>query len=188
MPTSFSPDLGQFLFSQPLVPPFDLGVVTLGDERRADLLLATAFNETNGEFSPDGRWIAYESNESGRPEVYVRPFPDVEAARHQISTGGGTRPLWSRDGSELYYYHDPDRIIAVAIEYEPVLRFARPEVVVEGPYARPMNSGRHYDVTADSERFLVLADQRTVDGEEAFRPITVVINWTKELLGRVPID
>ena len=172
--TSFSPDLSRFLFSQPLAPPYDLGVVTLGDERRTELLLETEFNETNGEFSLDGQWIAYESNESGRPEVYVRPFPGVDTAKHQISTGGGTRPLWSRDGSELYYYQDPDRIMVVAVDYEPDFSVGRPEAVVLGPYARPMNSGRHYDVTADGERFLLLADQRTVGGEETLREMTVV--------------
>ena len=72
------------------------------DRRHASTpLLQTPFNEQNADLSPDGDWIAYQSDESGRPEVYVRPYPDVNAGRWQVSTSGGTRPLWSRDGREL---------------------------------------------------------------------------------------
>ena len=78
------------------------------------LLHSAASDESNGEVSPDGRWLAYQSNESGREEVYVRPFPNVETARRQVSTGGGTRPLWSRNGRELFYYVAPDTIMARA--------------------------------------------------------------------------
>ena len=65
-------------------------------------LLSTPFNELNSDLSPDGRWIAYQSDESGRFEVYVRPYPDVNGGRWQVSATGGTRPLWGRDGRELY--------------------------------------------------------------------------------------
>ena len=65
--------------------------------------MQTTFNELNGEISPDGRWVAYQSNESGQDEIYVRPFPDADRGRWQISTGGGTRPLWARSGKELFY-------------------------------------------------------------------------------------
>ena len=66
-------------------------------------LLETSFVEQNAELSPDGRWLAYQSNESGRDEVYMRPFPNLEAGRWLVSTNGGTTPLWARSGEELFY-------------------------------------------------------------------------------------
>ena len=80
-------------------PGSDLKVLTLQGERRAEPLVQTAFNERNAEISPDGRWLAYHSNESGQDEIYVRPFPDANSGRWQISTGGGARPVgaqWPR--------------------------------------------------------------------------------------------
>ena len=186
--TSFSPDMRHLLFGTPMAPPYDIGVITIDGEARTEMLLSTEFSEANAEFSPDGNWIAYQSNESGRDEVYVRPFPDVDAARFQVSTGGGTRPLWSNDGSELFYYLGPDSILAVSVEYEPSFTVGRPEVVVRGQYARPSRTGRHYDVSADAERFLLLADERTTGDEaEAEDEITVVLNWFEELKERVPV-
>ena len=75
----------------------------LSGARRAAPLIQTPFVERNGEVSPDGRWLAYQANDSGQFEIYVRPFPDVTAGRWQVSTGGGTRPLWHRNGQELFY-------------------------------------------------------------------------------------
>ena len=119
-PTSFSPDATQLLVFGALgdggtaQDEDDIGIVALeaagsgGSSTRAvGPLLQTAFGERNAEVSPDGRWVAYESNESGQDEIYVRPFPDVESGRWQVSTGGGTRPLWARNGRELFYYVAP---------------------------------------------------------------------------------
>ena len=78
-------------------------MLTLGKDRQIEPLVQTPFFERNGEVSPDGRWLAYESNESGQFEVFVRPFPDVNKGRWQVSTGGGTQPLWARNGQELFY-------------------------------------------------------------------------------------
>ena len=150
------------------------------------MLLHSAANENNGEISPDGRWLAYESNESGRAEVYVRPFPNVETARHQVSTGGGTRPLWSRTGRELFYYVAPDTIMAVSV------RLARPRV---GPapaggqraVCAHVYAGRHYDVSADGQRFLLLKDAPPPDGQKPAAPeIHVVLNWQEELKAKLP--
>ena len=97
-PRSFSPDGKHLVLDTPHTPPYDLGVLSLDGERRDKMLLTTSFNETNGEVSPDGGWLAYQSNESGREEVYLSPFPEVTASKRQVSTLGGTRPLWSKDG------------------------------------------------------------------------------------------
>jgi Tol biopolymer transport system component len=81
----------------------DLVMVTLDQERRVQPLVQTRFAERNGEISPDGRWLAYDANDTGQFEIYVRPFPDVGRGHWQVSTGGGTRPLWSHSGQELFY-------------------------------------------------------------------------------------
>jgi serine/threonine-protein kinase len=149
------------------------------------MLLQSAANDRNGEVSPDGRWLAYESNESGRDEVYVRPFPNVETARHQVSTGGGFAPLWSRTGRELFYYVAPDTIMAVSVRLAD-LALGPPQAVVKGPYA---SSGgwRHYDVSADGQRFLLLKEAQPADGQKPAAPeIHVVVNWTEELKRLVP--
>src|SRR6266571_8027514 len=81
----------------------DLWVLPLTADRKPQVFVNTAFDDWNGQFSPDGRWVAYQSNQSGRDEIYVRPFPDVNAGRWQVSTGGGAKPLWARNGRELFY-------------------------------------------------------------------------------------
>ena len=152
------------------------------------MLLHSTASETNGEISPDGRWLAYESNESGRPEIYVRPFPNVETARHQVSTGGGTRPLWSRTGRELFYYVAPDTIMAVPVRLGADFRWGLPSRWSKGRMrALAVNAGRHYDVSADGQRFLLLKDAPTPDGQKPAAPeIHLVLNWTEELKRLVP--
>ena len=166
-PESFTPDGTRLLVDTPLSSPFDIGMVTLGSERREDILLGTKFSEAGASVSPDGRWMAYESDETGRTEVYVAPFPDVAASKQQVSTGGGSRPLWSTNGRELFYYAAPDAIMAVPVTTGRTLVLGKPAVAVKGPYATPLNAGRHYDVSADGKRFLMLMDAATADGAEA---------------------
>ena len=101
-PQSFSPDGTRLVFLQPANPPYDLGVVTLQGQRRSELILHEPYSEANGAVSPDGRWLAYQSNESGRDEVYVRPFPDVNSGRWQVSVNGGTRPRWARGAASCF--------------------------------------------------------------------------------------
>jgi Tol biopolymer transport system component len=79
------------------------------------VLVKTTFNEVNGVVSPDGQWLAYESDESTRSEVYLSPFPNVNVSKRQVSTSGGSRPLWSKDGRELFYYQPPATIMAVPV-------------------------------------------------------------------------
>ncbi len=83
----------------------DIGMLTLDAARKSEVrpLIQTTFNELNAEVSPDGRWVAYQSNQTGKDQVYVQPFPKVDAGHWQVSTAGGTRPLWARSGRELFY-------------------------------------------------------------------------------------
>jgi Tol biopolymer transport system component len=82
-------------------------MLTLDQRRHVEALVQTRFTELNGEISPDGHWLAYESNDSGQAEIYVRPFPNVNGGRWQLSTEGGTRPSWRRDGQELFGRRPP---------------------------------------------------------------------------------
>jgi Tol biopolymer transport system component len=185
-PTSFSPDAAQLIFSTPLIGPYDLGVLTVATHTARMLLHSTA-SETNGELSPDGHWLAYESDESGQPEIYVSPFSNVEVSKSKVSTAGGTRPLWSRDRRELFYYVSPDTIMAVPVRLGADVVIGTPQPVVKGPYAVALNGGRHYDVSADGQRFLLLKDAPTPDGQKAAPvEIHIVLNWLDELKARVP--
>jgi dipeptidyl aminopeptidase/acylaminoacyl peptidase len=168
----------------------DLHALALGGDRRATPLIATMFNEANGDLSRDGRWLAYRSNESGRFEVYVRPFPGVDGGRWQVSTGGGIQPLWAPNGRELFYVDPDGRIVAVPIEAGSGFRAGNPQVIVEGPFATilPGVNGRMYDVSRDGQRFLMV--KRDDNGEQAAPPpqIVVVQNWFQELKRLAPVN
>ncbi len=141
--------------------------------------LASPFNEANGVFSPDGHWVAYESDESGRPEVYVQGFPDTNQ-KVRISTGGGTDAAWSKNGGELFYLAADRNLMAVPYRatvttFEPgagKVLFPLPGNVVR----------RSYAVTGDGRRFLI---GKPVD-ENISEPITMVLNWLDELKQPVP--
>ena len=149
-------------------------------------------DERSARLSPDGRWLAYQSDESGRYEVYVRPFPDVSAARWQISEGGGLAPLWSGDGTELYFFVEAngpgDRIMAVPIELGPTFRVSRPtEAIGEADFPAPGLDGPFYDVSDDGQRFLMIRNPtgRIADDQPSF---VIVQNWFEELERLVPTE
>jgi serine/threonine-protein kinase len=139
-------------------------------------LVATPADELSPRVSPDGHWLAYISDESGRYEVYVQPFPGL-AGRWQVSVDGGTEPLWSRDGRELFY-RSGDQVIAAAVRTSPAFAVTGRQVLFEGPYARdflhPM-----YDVSPDGKTFVMLRPAAT----EA--QIVVVLDWLAELRARL---
>jgi hypothetical protein len=140
-------------------------------------------DQLGGEFSPDGRWLVYESNESGRYEVYVQPFPQA-GGKWQVSSAGGTQPRWRRDGRELYYVAPDARLMAVAVAPgvdstalnlgAPVPLFQTRLVSVSGGPAR-----QSYAVARDG-RFLM----STIVDDPSPSPITVVVNWTQLLEAR----
>jgi serine/threonine-protein kinase len=184
-PHAFSPDGTQLLFTN-TNPPRDIFLSSV-DGSQVEPLMATSFSEFNPSVSPDGRWLAFESDESGRFEVYVRPFPEVQTGRWQISTAGGTRPLWSRDGRELFYLETQGRLMSAAVENGPTFVHRTPRMVFEGGYAAP-NQGRTYDVSADSQRFVMIKNATGDAGGDAAPPhINIVLNWFEELKARVPV-
>jgi len=157
----------------------DLWLLPLLGEREAFPFLKTGFHESQGQSSPDGRWLAYASNESGRPEVYFPSFPDAGVGV-QVSTNGGPQPRWRGDGQELYYLSLDPKLLAAEIITEPTLRVGTSRNLFGIPitpttFANPA-SIHEYDVAEDGEHFLLM-----VPPEDATVSITVVLNWTAGL-------
>jgi serine/threonine-protein kinase len=190
VPTDISAD-GQTLLFMGVNPPRDVLMVSIGGETKAGtIVLGGPASEENSTLSPDGRWLAYQSNESGRLEIYVRPFPDVEGGRRQVSTDGGSRPRWSRSGDELFYYFGDGLtggLMAVAVETEPGFSFGTPERLFQGGYEAPNQFRQVYDVSLDGQRFLMIK-RAQVDTAGLPPQIIVVQNWLEELKRLVPVD
>ena len=165
----------------------DLRLLMLDGRSQHEDLLHTAFNEINGEISPDGRWLAYQSNESGRDEVYVRPFPQVEGGHWQVSSGGGGRPLWARNGRELFYLDGSESLWTVPVQ-APTATFSvgQPTKVFEGRHCCSSLSypGRPYDVSPDGQRFLMIKGNATGDQNSTPASLVVVLNWQAALAAR----
>jgi eukaryotic-like serine/threonine-protein kinase len=184
MPTSFTPDGNRLLFQQPLTVPYDIGMMALDKDRHTEMLLTTTFDESNPEVSPDGRWLAYQSNESGSDhQIYVRPFGNVNASRRQVSINGGTRPVWSGVGRELFYYVQPNTIMAVPVKLGSELGLGAPRIAVRGSYASALGHDRHYDISPDGKSVLLLKETDEQNPPQAI----VVLNWFEELKRLVPI-
>jgi Tol biopolymer transport system component len=153
-------------------------------------LLQTEYVEALPEISPDGRYIAYASNESGRDEVYVRPFPEVDKGKWQVSTSGGNSPVWSPDMRELFYLSEDKFAMAVALETEPTVRFGTPEVLFKNTnLGFGMYTGIPWDMHPDGKRFLMMKQSEAASSEQQ-RPkpkIIVVLNWDEELRQRVSL-
>ena len=188
---SWSPD-GKVLaytdgFAEEVLPRrstgYDIWLIRPDSERKPEPFLRTKFDESGPEFSPDGRWLAYVSNESGRNEVHVVTFPGP-GARRQISTAGGTSPRWARNGKELFY-RNGNKMMAVAISLQPEFRASTPQVLFEGAYeeaGRP-DEPHNYDVTRDGQRFVML---KPYHEPSAPSQLIVALEWFDYLRGRVP--
>src|SRR5262249_55110419 len=150
-PESISPDGTRLVFREDGAKTGrDLGVLLLDGKSRSEMLVQTPFNESNGDISPDGHWLAFQSDESGQEQVYVRPFPKVGGGRWQISPSGGSRPLWARSGRELFYLNADQLLMAVPVRTTPGFSAGNPVKVFETRYAVPQNE-RTYDVSADGQ-------------------------------------
>jgi Tol biopolymer transport system component/predicted Ser/Thr protein kinase len=145
-------------------------------EKTAKPWLATPFNEGCAQLSPDGKWIAYQSDESGQMEIYVRAFPDSEE-KWLISSGGGEAPAWRRDGGEIYYVSAERKMMAVAVRLEPSFDAGPPVALFEAVLRPVGRTSRQYDVSVDGTRFLL---NRRAD-EQSSEPLSLVQNWTARL-------
>ena len=148
-------------------------------------------NGVNAEISPDGRWIAYDSIESGRKEVYVRPFPDVDKGRWQISSEGGSDPMWSRSGRELFFVGTGNRMTVVPVPPGSAFTFGKPQPLFDiSPY-RAVNSGsavsRPFDISLDGKRFLMVRPVGAAGPTGANKQsITVISHWADDVKARMP--
>jgi Tol biopolymer transport system component len=183
-PMSWSPD-GQRLAYIEINPTtgYDIWVVNASD-LKAQPFLRTPFNESSPRFSPDGNWLAYTSNESGRYEIYMQPYPGP-GGKWQISTEGGTEPVWNHNGRELFY-RNGEKMIAVDIVTQPSFVAGKPRTLFEGRYELSPGTFAYYDVSPDGQRFLMLKPNEA--GEAAPTQINVVLNWFEELKRRVPAE
>jgi Tol biopolymer transport system component len=176
---SFSPDGKRLVFGEGSTA--DLQVLSMEGERTSQPLFQSQFNETKAMISPDGHWIAYESNESGR-QIYVRPFPNVEAGKWQISRDGGQEPVWAPRGQELFY-RNGEAMMVVGIKTEPTFLAGSPVVLFTGGYLTNI-TGVTYDISPDGQRFLMIKAAEEEGGQQG--QINVVLNWFKELKRLVP--
>jgi len=176
-PQDWSRD-GKFLLYQSPDPKtaYDLWVLPLDGDRKPVPFLQTEFNETQGQFSPDGRWVAYTSDESGQREVYVRPFP-ASAGKWRVSIDGGTSPRWRRDGKELFYWSPDHGLMAMAVKLDPVFTSATPQALFQlARFDAVVASSGGYSVSDDGQRFLML----TFATEPS---LNVVLNWERAVAG-----
>jgi len=162
----------------------DVMQVTLTGTHTVTPLVHTPAAERNGIVSPDGRWLAYEANDSGSTEIYVRPYPDVTSGRWQVSTGGGERPLWSRDGRELFYVSPTSALMRVGVEPAASWSATTPTMLLkDGSVMTPENNlGRTYDISQDGQRFLIV---KPVNALNAPPPQLVVVQHFDEELKRL---
>jgi serine/threonine-protein kinase len=140
------------------------------------------FGESAAALSPDGRWLAYASSESGDAEVYVQAFPDG-GRKTQVSIGGGTDPLWSRSGQKIVYrnQNDGDKFMVASVTTQPAFTPGKPQLLFDVA-AHGRIFGHYYDVSPDGERLTLV----TFEPEEFPTKLIVVENWTEELKARVP--
>jgi Tol biopolymer transport system component len=151
----------------------DLWLLPLDGDHKPIPYLQTPFNEGDAQFSPDGRWMAYASNESGLPQVYVQAIP-ASGAKWQISPAGGVQPRWRRDGKELFYISTDQKLMAVPVKSGPPFEAGTPVPLFDfDPLSPPLMGRFAYEPAADGQRFLTLQ----LVGGSTSPPINVVVNW-----------
>src|SRR5262249_31360391 len=152
--------------------------LVVGGDRTPRLYFRTPFNETAPRLSPDGRYIAYQSDETGRTEVYVRPFPEG-GTTVQVSTDGGTEPVWAYTGRE-FFYRKGDKVMKVDVHAGSTFTAARPRVLFEEPEYALAVFGT-YDVSPDGDRFLFVEQGAR---RETAADLHMVLNWFADLKAR----
>ena len=184
-PWGWSTD-GQLVFTTQ--PPEDIGVLTVEGDRTVQMLLETEFRERSPAVSPDGQWIAYTSDETGRNEIFVQPFPNIDDGKWQVSTSAGAiDPVWSPDGRHLFFYEPGSRIMVAEFETDPTFSPGTPTEAFTLSGLNLSGGGRRYDLAPDGERFVVRRAGGAQTAEEDGFDRLIVENWHQELTERVPI-
>ena len=174
---------------------WDIGILSMEGEHVLKPLLHDDYVEVQAQISSDSRWIAYASDEASgealKTEIYIRPFPEVDQGKWQVSTNGGNSPRWSPDGQELIYLGDDNTVMSVAIETDPALNLGTPRKFFQSSYVGVGTEGTTWDIHPKDGRLLMMKDPLTsIQGGEGESPrrINVVLNWDEELKQRVPVD
>ncbi len=174
IPMDWSPDGKEILYYEVASSETQRDVKLLDRNGEVVDLVASTHNERAPSFSPDGRFYAYVSDESGRDEVYVRAYPDT-GNRWMVSSAGGVEPRWGHDGTELFY-RNAEAMMLVETETEHEFRAGRPQVLFRGPFALDNFANANYDVSADGQRFIMVQSK-----ESGMVNVRVVLNWFAEL-------
>ena len=177
-PSAASPDGRYLVYERKMISSesgFHLWVMPLTEEAKPFPIVQTAFDERNAAISSDGKWMAYESDESGRREVYITGFPGG-GAKWQVSTAGGTIPKWRKDGKELFFLDNADNVVAVDVTVVGnAVRLGTPLTLFQA--VGTQRSAGAYDVTADGKKFLINSGNL----KEGTEPFTLMQNWSAEL-------
>ena len=169
---------------------YNIGTLSMEGDHARRLLLHEEYMEVQPNMSPDGKYIAYVSGESGQLEMYVRPFPDVNKGKWHISTSGGAFPLWSPDGRELFYT-EGTTVMAVPVDTSSTFSVGKPRMLFEKVCVPIDAAGPAWDISPDGKRFLMIKQPVSTDAATAAeepRRINIVLNWFEELKERVPTD
>jgi serine/threonine-protein kinase len=188
LPSGVSPDGTRVVFTETSQKTGDdVMALPLTGTHQVVPLVQTPFDERNGIVSPDGRWLAYEANDSGAFEIYVRPFPEVTRGHWLVSTGGGTQPVWARSGQELFYFAPDGALMRVAVPGGPAWTPGAPTKVLDGRYVVSTggNTPGSYDIAPDGQRFLMMKATGS-DATGAPPQIVVVQHFDEELKRLVP--
>jgi len=176
--------LGEFMNK---TQSLDIGALSMEGDHKWSPLLKERYGECQPRISPDGSWIAYVSNESGEGEIYVRPFPEVNKGRRQVSAGGGGNPLWSPDGRELFY-RCGDAVMAVSVKTGTAFGIDIPKTLFNGTYVAAGGVVNVWDISPDGKRFLMIKPPGAATSAKGGpRKINIVLNWLEELRQRVPV-
>jgi Tol biopolymer transport system component len=186
-PGTWTPDGKTLIFMQTdaAVGGADIWTLSVEGDRKPQPSVQTPFNEQYADLSPDGRWLAYVSNQSGGLEVYVQPYPGP-GGRQQISVDGGTAPAWSRDGREIFYVTAQSfggqaaltKMMVVPVQLQPTFTADTPRMLFQGEYGVTANI-RGYDVSPDGRRFLMV--QQKERSATRLADMIIVQNWVEEL-------
>jgi len=176
----FSPD-GEWLVYRTTTPTRDLYARRLrGDTSTIALAADPNVEEYSAALSPDGKWLAYVSDESGRGELYVRPFPNVDDGRWQVSTAGGSEPVWAHSGRELFYKNAADDLVSSEVLTSPTFMLGQHRILFSAADYYSHNYHPQYDITADDQRFVMLKTVTAGSYE-----LVLVLNWFEELKEKV---
>jgi len=183
-PNAITPDGKQVIFRAVVGGKNDLFIASVEGDRTFRKLLATQHDERNADISPDGRFMAFESDLSGgRLEVFVRPFPNVEGTQQKVSIEGGAEPLWSSDGRELFYLAD-NKLMSVGVTQNgESLDFGKPVPLFDTGAYYFGGAGRNYDAAPGGKRFVMVKNAVGEPGRS--QPLTIVVHWLEELRARV---